>query len=69
MNKDDLKPCPFCGGKNIDVDVEHFSHGCVGHWFVRCMDCTATVGNPALIDKPDTKYQAVKMWNVRKYKA
>lgn len=47
-----LKPCPFCGGKNIRI------------WkirapFVSCDDCRASTGGAL------TKKEAVELWNRR----
>lgn len=30
-----LKPCPFCGSKNLDMDSDY------EHWVVVCKDCMA----------------------------
>lgn len=65
MNNPKLEPCPFCGSTNIETVAENLAYRCIGLWKVRCMDCFATVGEPSLFGKPDTEYQAIKMWNRR----
>lgn len=65
MSNYKLKLCPFCGSTDVETSVEEFAHKCFGHWKVSCRRCWATVGEPSLFGKPDTEYQAVKMWNRR----
>ena len=51
-----LKPCPFCGSKNISCE-EGGKH--VGLWFVQCEECWATFPHF------DTKEEAISAWNRR----
>lgn len=51
---DKLKPCPFCGSKNIDL----FEHGAIVV-FVQCDDCLATFPHF------DSKQEAIEAWNRR----
>ena len=50
---DRLKPCPFCGSKDIKLWGNHRD----SFWF-RCNNC-------ASIDSYDTERQAVRAWNKR----
>ena len=50
---DRLKPCPFCGSKDIKLYGNHRD----SFWF-RCNKC-------ASIDSYDTERQAVRAWNKR----
>ena len=54
MSKTELKPCPFCGSKNIDL--VDYSAVIV---FVQCDDCCAT------FPQFDTKEEAIEAWNRR----
>ena len=49
MPEEELKPCPFCGGKNLELLT----------WNVRCTDCH-TWGPADFSDE-----QAIKLWNKR----
>lgn len=51
---DKLKPCPFCGGKNIYMFTDIMSR-----WWVFCKDCDVQAG------RHETKEQAVDAWNRR----
>lgn len=53
VNMDELKPCPFCGSKNLTI-VDGF-----GEKYVGCMECAA-VGPSA-----DTEKEAFDAWNRR----
>ena len=50
----DLKPCPFCGGKDVDVDFSQSANGCC----VFCAKC-----GPMCFDKYET--DVVEAWNNR----
>ena len=50
---DRLKPCPFCGSK----DIKLFGNNRDSFWF-RCIKC-------ASIDSYDTERKAVRAWNKR----
>lgn len=54
MGETELKPCPFCGGKNIDL-VSH----CAVIVFVQCDDCCATFPHF------DSEEEAITAWNRR----
>lgn len=51
-----LKPCPFCGGTNIDCLEAGFR---TGVWFVQCDECYATFPDF------DSEAEAIKAWNRR----
>ena len=48
----ELKPCPFCGGKEVKL----FKEGSI--WVVECLQCLAKVGATAEAD-------ALDFWNYR----
>lgn len=52
-----LKPCPFCGSKDIKVWMKFDSY------FVQCEDCSALAPDPSC-----TEYEmeeAIALWNTR----
>lgn len=55
----EMKPCPFCGGKNIFVDG--YDHAAGKRWRAICLDCMATV-DPGTMQQ---KYRAIEEWNRR----
>ena len=52
----ELKPCPFCGGKNIDLSEAGLK---TDVWFVQCWDCYATFPHF------DSETEAIEAWNRR----
>lgn len=54
----ELKPCPFCGGKEVGL-VDHISPQGNKNYTVICVSCGASVNN---YDKPQ---QAIRKWNMR----
>ena len=57
MTREDLKPCPFCGSRNIKIDK------CTAR--VRCGDCFATSGIIRKREGEDGVKAAVEKWNER----
>ena len=61
---DELKPCPFCGGKAEvrsvtpvhDPNIKTYGYG---GYFVMCVDCLTTSNNY------NTAEKAAEMWNRR----
>ena len=53
------RPCPFCGGSNITIDI------CAGEAFVGCADCDyeVSVGDVDFEKKTPAENQAKKLWN------
>ncbi len=49
-----LKPCPFCGGENIKLELEDE----YDVWRVMCWRCNATI-------QIEGKEKAIKKWNRR----
>ena len=59
-NNNELKPCPFCGGKaKLEFDDEACYHGGRGLDFVECKKCHA---KSALAD---SEIEAITLWNNR----
>lgn len=57
---DDLKPCPFCGGRDIHVD--RYRHGCgQDRLRVVCADCMGQVNSGTW----QTAEPAIEAWNAR----
>ena len=52
---DDLKPCPFCCGE----DVEHLPDG-FGNWLVGCVTCDYRIQCVTC-----TEEEAIRYWNTR----
>lgn len=59
MAKTKLKPCPFCGGEEIEVVDGYADDGC----WVTCLSCAAQTGA-----KPRSHKEAIQAWNTRKAK-
>lgn len=56
-----LKPCPFCGGNN--VDFKHYNVKNNDWWYVSCEDCEIALD--PLYFNGQTKEQAIERWNRR----
>lgn len=52
---DDLKPCPFCGGEDVEILPDGF-----GNWLVGCVTCEYRI---QCVDC--TKGEAIRYWNTR----
>lgn len=59
MRENELKPCPFCGGKAETREYYHYGLG-YEHW-VKCTICE--VRTPGGID--NTEHSEIKIWNRR----
>ena len=66
MTTHDLKPCPFCGGKDVEVtnvletEPEMAYFGLTkDNWNILCKDCYATGGTRR------TALEAIEAWNRR----
>lgn len=55
----ELKPCPFCGGKNVYIGKNYLAQH-----FVRCPDCGAVVWGRDSEEEISEK-DAAKAWNRR----
>lgn len=54
----ELKPCPFCGGNDVKVELEEPDNPS-GFWWVHCPHCSAA------IDVLYRKEEAIERWNTR----
>ena len=54
----ELKPCPFCGGKEAYLTVNYY-----GDSYVRCPNCGAVVWGGD--DERPNEKRAIKLWNRR----
>lgn len=65
MNERELKPCPFCGGKQIILDCWEGIHGM--NYFVRCRKCRITLysSDGLMLKSFATAKAAEKAWNSR----
>jgi len=52
---EELKPCPFCGGTNVDARTDGFGAG----WYIFCQDCGVMCGYAL------NTVEAIKAWNRR----
>lgn len=61
MKKEKLKPCPFCGSKNIIVEFEvvRGSNGTLKRYWCECGECNASYRQNPRYREED----AVKVWN------
>lgn len=59
-----LKPCPFCGGEAVMLEIPPHIHiivdlpDCSGSAFVECTKCTAAISG-------ETVEEAIEIWNRR----
>ena len=56
---EELKPCPFCGGKAYIGENTVFN----GMFYACCCDCSASAG-----DEFNSKEEAIAAWNTRTQK-
>lgn len=72
LNKDELKPCPFCGNKDITIKKVSNNAGMDGsydNWLIKCGVCFAEMNIPAdnfYEREYYTEEEAITMWNYRK---
>jgi Lar family restriction alleviation protein len=57
--KDELKPCPFCGGKAEVMNDDFFEVFDANAFWIKCTECGLTTGDSA------TEEEAIKAWNRR----
>ncbi|MEV5054629.1 Lar family restriction alleviation protein [Agrobacterium radiobacter] len=65
MQSEELKPCPFCGGKNLSFRLSDIE-GWIAH--VECTDCDDMLGPMSEWkhdDKEDAEKDAAAVWNRR----
>mgnify|MGYP002708508269 CR=1 FL=1 len=60
--EDEVKPCPFCGGKEIVIDK--YKHNSGQRYRIFCTGCMAMI-DPGYAQQ---EYTVIKMWNKRKVK-
>ena len=75
MTEIKLKPCPFCGSKEVAVRYKEYTGRCDSifgkkYAYCECLDCDAQTGDSfdddAAIDMFSSgKERAVFMWNLR----
>lgn len=53
---EELKPCPFCGGKNVKL---YTYTGVMNYYYIECDDCYCGTGHE------ESKEIAVAAWNRR----
>ncbi len=56
----ELKPCPFCGGKIIEHNIETERGGRTWHYFY-CYNCYSTTANYRTVK------EAMEAWNKRTF--
>ena len=64
----DLKPCPFCGSENIDMDINHFIRRGAA-FFMKCENCDSRgpwIYFDSFCEDKDKKNQCIEVWNERK---
>lgn len=60
--EDEVKSCPFCGGKEIVIDK--YKHNSGERYRIFCTGCMAMI-DPGYAQQ---EYTVIKMWNKRKVK-
>jgi len=75
MTEIKLKPCPFCGCKDVAIYVVKYSGSCESlsdrrYFYCECMDCDARTGDnfdeDVELDMISSgKERAAFMWNIR----
>lgn len=66
MNKMNLKPCPFCGSKN--VELEHCYRGIVSSTkcaYIQCKSCGAKTDEVFISTAYSCDEKAIELWNKR----
>lgn len=58
----ELKPCPFCGSKNVSCGTGEYGDGSDAH-HVECEECAATADGGG--HGKSTKETAIKNWDTR----
>jgi len=56
-----LKPCPFCGNKNLGDNLEDIMFNPPGQFFIECFECGLLMENynkQLLIEKWNTRYES-----------
>jgi len=65
-DKDELKPCPFCGGKPEEYQENHgMGYGKYEIVGIRCSICRVKVGNEVTRNKEGALEQSKEFWNTR----
>lgn len=61
MKKEELKPCPFCGGKAYAWRTDQ------GLWYADCKenDFSKCIVQPGTIDPLPSEQEAIEAWNRR----
>lgn len=69
MENNELKPCPFCGGKaRLYDELANISHGaCIKRYYVVCDTCYASGGEANDFNAKNGDYEslAIELWNRR----
>lgn len=65
-----LKPCPFCGSKNLYIGNFDGPLEDGMTVYIRCLDCGATIEGEGVNEDEDTRYKwglddAMRLWNRR----
>ena len=62
-----LKPCPFCGNRNVSLVTENvdFSYGLLDYAEFKVVCSTTSHGCGAMSRKCESKEQTIKAWNRR----
>jgi Lar family restriction alleviation protein len=60
---DDIKPCPFCGSKDIIVFTKNDEY--YTGWHMKCMRCGVEGPDNGQTEPHDGKKLAQDMWNKR----
>ena len=67
MSKFELKPCPFCGSKNVVLEENTVRKGFEASIYCNG-DCMATQYTITYDTPEEAKEQVIKLWNRRVYK-
>ena len=59
-----LKPCPFCGSKNVVSSNEH-SYDAIYNYYVECKECGAKGGLAIYSCDKCGPEEAIRAWNRR----
>lgn len=63
IDKNKIKPCPFCGSFNLKLDYKSLGFDC-RRAYIKCLDCDMGGASGSAYDR-ELDNQAIEAWNRR----